>query len=128
MSKLCIIAARLSLCLLAGLSGANATAATVGFGDRVNFIEAVGGQPTVEDDPNHGVSAAPEIVFESGVITTSPGANHPARNTLLPESRRYNFHQRTSEPNVSKTLISEFPVETVSFSINFLGLPINEPS
>ncbi|MET1412296.1 hypothetical protein ABVF61_08530 [Roseibium sp. HPY-6] len=78
-------------------------AATVGYGDRVNFLDAVGGQPAVEDDFDYDVPAASQITFASGVKSTSPGTDHPGRNIVVSEPGWYLNALGNTEPNASQT-------------------------
>ncbi|WP_299472442.1 VPLPA-CTERM sorting domain-containing protein [uncultured Roseibium sp.] len=108
-----------TFCVAVAAFDGSAVAATVGYGDRVNFLDAVGGQPVVEDNFDYDIAAAYQITFASGVISTSPETDHPSRNTVVSESGWYLNVLSNDEPNVSQVLTWEFPEEIVGFGMDY---------
>lgn len=97
-----------------------AVAATVGYGDRVNFLDAVGGQPVVEDNFDYDVPGAQQIVFQSGVVSTmSPEIDNQYRNRVAEIPGRYYNILSNSEPSAPQAITWEFPSEILGFGLDY---------
>lgn len=117
-----------ALCLSASLIGSSAVAATVGHGNRVNFLAAVGGQPIVEDSFDYSIEGDPQIVFESGVVSTGdPAIDHPSRNAVWDFRGVYLNALSNLDPEMSQTLTWVFPEMILGFGMDFHTALVEPP-